>query len=171
MSKEYVEREVISEGIRKYYYKNPPNSSYQEGFDRGLDKAQRVILNAPVADVVEVRHGRWIQPHWKNSNYCCNCSECGREAMHVDYQWDKNGIYPLCPNCGAKMDGEGSMRIIKQGRPKATKNILRFRCCRCGCEFEADDTEYEQASQIAYVHDGIIATCICPCCGATVYIP
>lgn len=59
MSKEYVEREVISEGIRKYYYKNPPNSSYQEGFDHGLDKAQRVILNAPVADVVEVRHGRW----------------------------------------------------------------------------------------------------------------
>ena len=33
------------------------------------------------------------------------------------------------------------MRIIKQGRPKATKNILRFRCYRCGCEFEADDTE------------------------------
>ena len=171
MSKEYVEREVISEGIRKYYYKNPPNSSYQEGFDRGLDKAQRVILDAPVADVVDVRHGRWIQPHWKNSNYCCNCSECGREAMHADYQWDKNGIYPLCPHCGAKMDGEGSMRIIKQGRPKATKNILRFRCCRCGCEFEADNTEYEQASQIAYVHDGIIATCICPCCGVTVYIP
>ena len=171
MSKEYVEREVISEGIRKYYYKNPPNSSYQEGFDYGLDKAQRVILDAPVANVVEVRHGRWIQPHWKNSNYYCNCSECGREAMHADYQWDKNGIYPICPNCGAKMDVDGMMRIIKQGRPKATKNILRFRCCRCGCEFEADDTEYEQASQIAYVHDGIIATCICPCCGATVYIP
>ena len=69
-------------------------------------------------------------------------------------------------------DGRGgSMRIIKQRRPKATKNILRFRCCRCGCEFEADDTEYEQASQIAYVHDGIIATCICPCCGARVYMP
>ena len=33
------------------------------------------------------------------------------------------------------------MRVIKQGSPKATKNILRFRCCRCGCEFEADDTE------------------------------
>ena len=129
------------------------------------------IDKEPAADVAPVRHGRWIQPHWKNSNYCCNCSECGGEAMHREYQWDKNGIYPICPNCGAKMDGEGSMRIIKQGRPKATKNILRFRCCRCGCEFEADDTEYEQASQIAYMHDGIIATCICPCCGTTVYIP
>ena len=106
MSKEYIEREVVSEGIRKYYYKNPPNSSYQEGFDRGLDKAQRVILNAPAADVVEVRHGLWIQPHWENSNYCCNCSECGGEAMHREYQWNKNGIYPICPNCGAKMDKE-----------------------------------------------------------------
>ena len=106
MSKEYIEREVISEGIRKYYYKNPPNSSYEGGFDHGLDKAQRVIHNASVADVVEVRHGRWIQPHWKNSNYCCNCSECGGEAMYREYQWDKNGIYPICPNCGAKMDKE-----------------------------------------------------------------
>ena len=65
------------------------------------------IDKEPAADVAPVRHGRWIQPHWKNSNYCCNCSECGREAMHADYQWDKNGIYPLCPHCGAKMDGRG----------------------------------------------------------------
>lgn len=63
------------------------------------------IDKEPAADVAPVRHGRWIQPHWKNSNYCCNCSECEGEAMHADYQWDKNGIYPLCPNCGAKMDG------------------------------------------------------------------
>ena len=77
----------------------------------------------------------------------------------------------LYAHTAAQLWIRSSMRIIKQGRPKATKNILRFRCCRCGCEFEADDTEYEQASQIAYVHDGIIATCICPCCGARVYIP
>ena len=57
-------------------------------------------------DFAEVVHGRWIRPHWKNNNYCCNCSECGGEAMHTDYQWDKNGIYPLCPNCGAKMARE-----------------------------------------------------------------
>ena len=64
------------------------------------------IDKEPAADVAPVRHGRWIQPHWKNSNYCCNCSECGGEAMHREYQWDKNGIYPICPNCGAIMDKE-----------------------------------------------------------------
>lgn len=48
---EYIEREAISEEIRKYYYKNPPNFSYGEGFDRGLDRAQRAILDAPASDV------------------------------------------------------------------------------------------------------------------------
>ena len=59
-------------------------------------------LSGYVAPIV---HGRWIRPHWKNNNYCCDCSECGREAMHRNYQWNKNGIYPICPNCGVKMQG------------------------------------------------------------------
>ena len=55
---EYIEREAISEEIRKYYYKNPPNFSYGEGFDHGLDRAQRAILDAPSADVAPVQ--KWI---------------------------------------------------------------------------------------------------------------
>lgn len=64
------------------------------------------MANIPAADVAPVVHGRWIRPHWKNSNYCYDCSECGGEAMHRDYQWAKDGIYPICPNCGARMDGD-----------------------------------------------------------------
>lgn len=64
-----------------------------------------LVDSVPTADVAPVVNGKWIRPHWKNSNYCCDCSECGGEAMHRDYQWDKNGIYPICPNCGARMDG------------------------------------------------------------------
>lgn len=72
-------------------------------------RAAKILLeasDAPAADVAPVVHGRWIRPHWKNSNYCYDCSECGGEAMHRDYQWAKDGIYPICPNCGARMDGE-----------------------------------------------------------------
>ena len=98
---EYIEREAISEKIRKYYYKNPPNFSYGEGFDRGLDRAQREILNAPTADVAPVRHGRWID----KGEYAV-CMECGGRS---GTQYD--GVEPIplmtqfCPNCGAIMDG------------------------------------------------------------------
>ena len=63
------------------------------------------IGNIKPVDVSPVRHGRWVTPHWHNSDYCYNCSECGGEAMHREYQWARHGIYPICPNCGAKMDG------------------------------------------------------------------
>lgn len=88
---EYIEREAISEEIRKFYYKNPPNFSYGEGFDRGLDRAQRAILDAPAADVAPVRHGRW---EWsKNGWICDNCDGLN------------NRFTKFCPNCGATMDG------------------------------------------------------------------
>ena len=99
MDREYIEREVVSEGIRKYYYKNPPNSSYQEGFDHGLDQAQRVILNAPVADVAEVRHGRWEKHGSK-----WQCTGC-KVLMSIDGTPKENLLY-YCPNCGALMDKE-----------------------------------------------------------------
>ena len=63
------------------------------------------LRDVPAADVAPVVHGEWVRPHWKGSDYCCDCSECDGEAMHREYQWNKKGIYPICPNCGAKMDG------------------------------------------------------------------
>lgn len=71
-----------------------------------LNDARNVIEKQPAADVAPVVHGRWVSPHWNNSNYCCNCSECGGEAMHKEYRWNSKGIYPTCPNCGAIMDGD-----------------------------------------------------------------
>ena len=72
---EYIERDAISEEIRKYYYKNPPNFSYGEGFDRGLDRAQRAILDAPSADVVEVvrcKYCKYFGLNDENVPYCLN---------------------------------------------------------------------------------------------------
>ena len=100
---EYIEREAISEEIRKYYYKNPPNFSYGEGFDRGLDRAQRAILDAPAADVAPVRHARWVDNH---------CTACGMMPMG-DEMWKHLDLEPplferfmdYCPSCGCRMDG------------------------------------------------------------------
>ena len=96
---EYIEREAISEEIRKYYYKNPPNFSYGEGFDRGLDRAQRAILDAPSSDVAPVRHGRWTD----GDPYCPICRKNKFVGLDADIWADWQPDY--CPNCGAKMDG------------------------------------------------------------------
>ena len=95
---EYIEREAISEEIRKYYYKNPPNFSYGEWFDRGLDRAQRAILDAPAADVAPVRHGEWEIVVGSNGKEYMVCT-CCRVSQ------DLTGVFTYCPNCGAKMDG------------------------------------------------------------------
>ena len=97
---EYIEREAISEEIRKYYYKNPPNFSYGEGFDRGLDRAQRAILDAPSADVAPVRHGKWEIVVGSNGKEYMVCT-CCRVSQSM------TGVFTYCPNCGAKMDGGG----------------------------------------------------------------
>lgn len=93
---EYIEREAISEEIRKYYYKNPPNSSYGEGFDRGLDRAQRAILNAPAADVAPVVHGRWLYGDYYDIGDVCSECDWDSQMTHPSYRY--------CPNCGARMD-------------------------------------------------------------------
>ena len=107
---EYIEREAISEEIRKYYYKNPPNFSYGEGFDRGLDRAQRAILDAPVTDVAPVVHGRWKEMHYEGgildgTNFD-RCSVCGYKRVFDDPAFKT--VLKYCPICGAKMDGGNS---------------------------------------------------------------
>lgn len=61
------------------------------------------------------------------------------------------------------------MRIIKQGNYRASVKSKFFYCERCGCEFEADYSEYKGVPQIAYIHDGITAECQCPSCGNVAY--
>lgn len=56
------------------------------------------IMRFPTVDAEPVRHGRWLRldeaPEWDQRR----CSECGDiSCCQRNY----------CPNCGAKMDGDG----------------------------------------------------------------
>ena len=66
---------------------------------------ESLIKKQPTADVVEVRHGKWLtweeqfpdrKPTKKNNLgvFCNNCHS------HADNMTD------FCPNCGARMDGK-----------------------------------------------------------------
>ena len=59
------------------------------------------------------------------------------------------------------------MEILREG--KLEKKSYIFTCGRCGCKFIAEEGEWIPAGQMAYLHDGILAECDCPCCGQTVY--
>ena len=63
------------------------------------------IEDTPAADVVAVKHGRWLGLHdgWY---YSYSCSECGAEALTKEETMHDQVCSNYCPNCGAKMDGE-----------------------------------------------------------------
>lgn len=77
-------------------------------FDQGLahpnayhltNYATLILREAPTVDAVEVVHGRWMDEHQGFMYYDATCSVCGK---HND------SASKFCPNCGAKMDGDGN---------------------------------------------------------------
>lgn len=63
-----------------------------------LQDVRYAIENAPTVDAVEVSHGRWIELAFGE----LKCSACDI------IQEDNAFPYNYCPNCGAKMDGDGN---------------------------------------------------------------
>lgn len=55
------------------------------------------IKESPTADVVEVRHGHWVETAHKG--YKCSLCNC------LSSLFDENLKSEFCPWCGAKMDG------------------------------------------------------------------
>ena len=85
---EYIEREKVLEIAKDNYYSDFHKSMAD------LISLRELLEDTPAADVVEVRHGYWIDG---KCGYYKICSECNQIA---DFYFD------YCPNCGAKMDGK-----------------------------------------------------------------
>lgn len=85
--KEYIEREAA---IRALQPTHAPAIN---------EVLASVLRRVPAADVVEVRHGRWINERWEGlSSFSAECSLCGKRTLAYFH-------YCYCPNCGAKMEG------------------------------------------------------------------
>lgn len=103
---DYIRREDAI-CLIKHYLDNPPKN-HSQLFISGMEDAYYRMLsnlnNFHSADVVQVRHGRWLPIVSYNNTY--KCSECGRLLVDIT-----DGLkmvakhYPYC-HCGAKMDGE-----------------------------------------------------------------
>ena len=98
---EYIEREALIDAVESIDWYSVYKGKLTVGApntENALYKASSIysaIDNAPAADVVPVRHGRWeMLPY--TELYKNKCSSCGNGSdLETDY----------CPNCGAKMDG------------------------------------------------------------------
>ena len=109
---EYIEREAVhrlARSLNRYIWKNPDKSKYRTTVD--IDDVQFGIDKIPTADVVEVRHGEWIETQeplgWCDVD-CAECSVC-HESWIIDEDSsidDYKYMWHYCPHCGAKMDGK-----------------------------------------------------------------
>ena len=115
---EYIEREAAIEFARLHYCKDCNSYNGILCGSCGFDDAILLIEDVPTAEVVEVRHGTWLdapnngKPVQFDARYnegcvpqhSCYCSVCG-EWLTASDEYAVIGRY--CPNCGAKMDGKG----------------------------------------------------------------
>lgn len=69
--------------------------------DEDLEYRMKFEFNRiPSADVVEVKHGRWIKAVGENGiTSACRCSNCGFED-------NRYSLFNYCPRCGADMREE-----------------------------------------------------------------
>ena len=76
--------------------------------DTALDVLKMVagwLNDAPTVDAVEVVHGRWAK-QVEDDCYWYECSECAGAVPRT--RWGHDWYSDYCPNCGAKMDGDGN---------------------------------------------------------------
>jgi hypothetical protein len=91
----------------KRYADEPDYQHTGENWRNGVRAIEYEISIAPTVDAVEVVHGQWIHTEIEDDNWGCvfhkwTCSNCDFSTGN-----NPNGTN-YCPNCGAKMDGDGN---------------------------------------------------------------
>ena len=72
----------------------------------GMSDVRFLIESQPTVDAVEVVHGKWIEKIDMVESYLADSTEVFYECSVCECA--NIGESPYCPNCGAKMDGDGN---------------------------------------------------------------
>lgn len=97
--KEYIERAAAMDAILGLTIADPAVAQY-------ADAVCYHLQNLPSADVVEVRHGRWLTTDaYPHHLYCSVCYKTYAKNAKWVNELDLPTNY--CPNCGARMGKEG----------------------------------------------------------------
>ena len=96
--KEYIEREELINRLEDAKEKLMNNTTMSSLIAVVVNDIYiSFIKEYPSADVVEVRHGHWVETAHKG--YKCSLCNC------LSSLFDENLKSEFCPWCGAKMDG------------------------------------------------------------------
>ena len=108
----YINLEDVIEEINDAISNISFTSPYQNDIGTmvsGMERVLEIVEDALTVDVVEVVHGRWIERPLDNfRKYEVKCSECGFVGIGNYDQYLEPYDFNYCPNCGAKMDGDGN---------------------------------------------------------------
>ena len=101
-------RLIDANAIKAPVYSDEWRSEYYRGYIQGKkDMVADIKATEPTVDAVEVVHGKWVRrivdwsaPYsWKVECSNCDFDICGLgDAV----------LFKYCPNCGARMDGDGN---------------------------------------------------------------
>ena len=90
-----VHHDFFVDGVGGFRYLTPKDKARVDEITNCIAE----VANAPTVDAVEVVHGRWVKNGWNDYS----CSACEVQFIgHGAFGWK------FCPNCGAKMDGDGN---------------------------------------------------------------
>ena len=105
---DYVDRDLLLK-VLIHRVKGNEDNCIVLGTNNTLAILEEWVRSVSAVDAVEVVHGRWRpleydgyadgNPVWD----LWECSECQEE-----HSGDEDSLTPYCPNCGAKMDGDGN---------------------------------------------------------------
>ena len=103
--KRLIDANALLQEFDEYIQDNREQNSYANSFCADVCEVLKntIVKVAPTVGAVEVVHGRWVKGTRTLSTGSIivghRCSEC-------DEFFVRNSNY--CPNCGAKMDGDGN---------------------------------------------------------------
>lgn len=72
--------------------------------------AMDYIEDAPTVDAQPVKHGKWLEYSRNALETYIECTNCCVASRQIHLQMVTSNAFGLpnyCPNCGAKMDGDG----------------------------------------------------------------
>lgn len=91
----YINKDELLNLLKQLEFNLMNDLPYYNLFVKGFSECVGHVANYPITDVVEVKHGKWIDLGRNYYTFVNQCSECGAK---YDFR------SPYCPNCGAKME-------------------------------------------------------------------